>query len=51
VLSTHSKGRLDFVAAELNDRPRQTLSFRTPAEALNDLLLNPPEGSSAATTP
>jgi IS30 family transposase len=51
VLSRHSKDHLDYVAAELNDRPRQTLGWRTPAEALNDLLLNPPDASSVATTP
>jgi transposase, IS30 family len=50
VLSKHTKAHLDFVAAELNDRPRQTLGWRTPAEALNDLLLNPPTAS-VATTP
>jgi transposase, IS30 family len=51
VLSGHSKAHLDNVAAELNGRPRQTLSWRTPAEALDALLLNPPEDSSVATTP
>jgi IS30 family transposase len=51
VLSGHSKNHLDQVAAELNSRPRQTLSFRTPAEALNDLLLNPPDNPGVATTP
>jgi transposase, IS30 family len=50
-LSTHSKAHLDQVAAELNDRPRQTLGFRTPAEVLAKLLSNPPDNSSVATTP
>ena len=51
VLSGHSKTHLDAVAAELNDRPRQTLGYRTPAEALNDLLLKPQDTGSVATTP
>ena len=51
VLSRHSKAQLGNVAAELNDRPRETLGFRTPAQALNDLLLNPPDISGVATTP
>jgi IS30 family transposase len=51
VLSAHPKAHLDHVAAELNSRPRQTLGFRTPAEAFNDLLLNPSDASGVATTP
>ena len=51
VLSGHSRAHLDHVAAELNGRPRQTLSWRTPAEALNDLLSNPSDDSGVATTP
>jgi transposase, IS30 family len=38
-LSTHTAEHLDFVAAELNGRPRMTLNWHTPAEALNQLLL------------
>jgi transposase, IS30 family len=49
-LSIHTKAHLDAVATELNTRPRETLGDRTPAQALNDLLLNPPTGS-VATTP
>jgi IS30 family transposase len=37
-LSVHGAGYLDFVAAELNNRPRKTLNWRTPAEALDKLL-------------
>lgn len=33
-LSVHSQARLNFVANELNQRPRETLRFRTPAEKL-----------------
>jgi transposase, IS30 family len=38
-LSVHSAAHLDFVAAELNERPRQTLAWDSPAERLNQLLL------------
>ena len=37
-LSTHGPGYLDYVAAELNNRPRKTLDWQTPAEALDQLL-------------
>lgn len=40
VLSGHSQHYLDQVAAELNGRPRQTLDWHTPAEALAKLLSN-----------
>ena len=35
-LSRHSRGDLDAVALALNTRPRKTLGWKTPAEALND---------------
>ena len=44
-LSMHGPGYLDLVALELNNRPRKTLEWKTPAEALDELLsepLNPP---------
>jgi IS30 family transposase len=37
-LSRHSADDLDAVAATLNSRPRKTLGWRTPAEALEDYL-------------
>lgn len=41
-LTVHTREHLDFVAAELNDRPRETLDWKTPAEALHQLLFPPP---------
>jgi IS30 family transposase len=38
-LRRHDRSRLDSVAAELNSRPRKTLAWKTPAQALNELLL------------
>jgi IS30 family transposase len=40
-LSRHSRGDLDAVALALNTRPRKTLGWKTPAEALDDLLRSP----------
>ena len=37
-LSVHSASDLGAVALTLNTRPRKTLGWRTPAEALNELL-------------
>jgi IS30 family transposase len=47
-LSIYPSHYLDYVAAELNGRPRQTLDWKTPAEALNELLSNPPTVASTA---
>ena len=49
-LSKHSANDLAAVAAALNSRPRKTLGWRTPAEALNDHLLLLQQGSVATTT-
>jgi transposase, IS30 family len=37
-LKVHTREHLDAVAAELNDRPRKTLDWETPAERLHKLL-------------
>jgi IS30 family transposase len=41
-LSVHSRADLDYVSSELNQRPRQTLEWDTPAQRLNQLLLRGP---------
>jgi transposase, IS30 family len=38
-LRRYSQADLDFVADELNGRPRQTLGWQTPSQALNDVLM------------
>jgi IS30 family transposase len=38
-LSWYTQEQLDEIAAKLNERPRQTLGFRTPAEELDKLLM------------
>ena len=47
-LSIYPAHYLDYVAAELNGRPRKTLDWKTPAEALDELLSNPPPVASTA---
>lgn len=37
-LSVHSAQYLDFVADEINDRPRKTLGWKRPRQAMQDLL-------------
>jgi IS30 family transposase len=37
--SACTQDQLDAIADKLNIRPRMTLGHRTPAEALNDLLV------------
>jgi transposase, IS30 family len=41
-LSGYHPDYLAYVATELNDRPRKTLGWKTPAEAFLELLANPP---------
>jgi IS30 family transposase len=48
-LSVHDKAHLQEVAAQLNSRPRKTLDWATPADALHKVL-SPPT-SKVATTP
>jgi IS30 family transposase len=49
-LARHAPGDLDAVALALNTRPRKTLGWKTPAEALDDVLRSAGQGS-VATTP
>lgn len=49
-LSGYTADYLDFVAAKLNTRPRKTLDWRNPAEALDELLSNPPQPPAVAAT-
>lgn len=47
-LSVFPADYLDYVAAKLNTRPRKTLSWKTPAEALDELLCNPSKPTAVA---
>jgi len=49
-LSMHSPEHLAAVAAQLNGRPRMTLGWATPAEAMNRLLSDPIKPTVATTT-
>ena len=49
-LSVWGPGILAHVAAELNNRPRKRLGWKTPAEALDQLLSNPTDPFIVATT-
>jgi IS30 family transposase len=50
-LSAHTAQHLAEVAAELNARPRKTLGWKTPAQALNHLLSHLSTTDGVATTP
>jgi len=49
-LSQHGAEHLDFVAAQMNRRPRQTLGWLRPAQALSRLLSSTSETAGVATT-
>lgn len=49
-LSGYTADYLDYVATQLNDRPRMKLEWATPSEALERLLSSPPEDGVALTT-
>src|SRR5450755_1082694 len=48
--SGYHRDYLEFVAAQLNRRPRKRLAWRTPAEALDQLLFDPHEQPGVALT-
>ena len=50
-LAIHDKAHLEAVAAELNDRPRMTLGWRSPAQALREVLSTQGQTPGVATTP
>jgi IS30 family transposase len=49
-LSVFPADYLDYVATKLNRRPRQTLGWKNPAEALDELLSNPSKPPAVAKT-
>lgn len=49
-LSEHGPDHLDFVAAQMNRRPRETLGWMRPAEALGRLLSTASQSAGVATT-
>jgi transposase, IS30 family len=49
-LSVFPADYLDYVATKLNTRPRKTLGWKKPAEALDELLSQPPKPPAVAST-
>jgi transposase, IS30 family len=49
-LSVFPADYLDYIATKLNTRPRKTLAWKTPAEALDKLLSQPPKPPAVAIT-
>ena len=49
-LSLYAPDYLEHVAAKLNNRPRKRLGFKTPAEALDELLCQPHDPLGVAST-
>ena len=49
-LSVFPADYLDYVASKLNRRPRQTLDWKTPAEALDELLSDPTKPPTVTST-
>jgi transposase, IS30 family len=49
-LSIFPADYLDYVALQLNRRPRKTLHWKTPAEALDELLSDPSKPPAVAST-
>jgi IS30 family transposase len=49
-LSGYHPDYLEFVSAQMNRRPRETLGWRSPAKALNELLSQSSQTGSVATT-
>ena len=49
-LSLFGADYLDHVARKLNNRPRKRLGFKTPAEALDELLSQPTDPHGVAST-
>ncbi len=49
-LSQHGSDYLDFVAAQMNRRPRETLGWMRPAEAFGRLLSTASKSAGVATT-